>query len=505
MKIFKTSALQSLQMAPLLCLMACASIDVPAAPEFDAVTPARSTFVFAMDETATVTPTWWRQFDDPALVSLVELALKENRTLEAARANLAVADSTLKRARLERSYNAGSSADLSLGNRNGLSDVDLNLSGALSASWEYDAFGRIDAQIRSAELNRAAMAETKRDIAVLVASQTAQAYVDLRGAQQRLKVAEASAELQAESLGLLRELADAGRSNDLDFNRAESLYLTTRASLPVFRANVETARTRLAALTSIAAGNPRPIIRPLLKTGDIPVHRGPLSSGTPADLIRRRPDIRAAEARIAQQLALGEVERSRLFPVVTFNASLNSFFDSLRDVSNVNSLGFGIGPSISWEGPDLRRVRADIDINDMQTRAAIATYEQTVFDALSDVESSLALYKRELERRDDLVGASEAAEKALNLAQLRFQEGLDDFLDVLDAQRTLLETRDDLVQNDILMTTYAISAYRAFGGMWSDKELQDIRYTDPDSDPDLALAPKAAISNTADVLESQTL
>lgn len=477
MKSFRISISQISCVMPFLCLTACSTIDVPPAPEFEVVEPVRSGFVFAMEETAPITPTWWRQFDDPTLVALVELALQENRTLDVARANLAEAESVLRRAKLERSFDTSSSVSLLGSNSTIDNNISLGLSGSLGASWEIDAFGRIDAQIKAAEFNRDAAIEAKRDIAVLIASQTAQAYVELRGAQQRLKVAEASVGLQTESLELLRLLADAGRSNDLDLNRAESLYLTTRASLPIFRANVETARTRLAALTSIAAGNPQPIMLPLLEPGPIPAHRGTISSGTPSDLIRRRPDIRQAEARIAQQLSLGDLERARLFPSISLDLSLNSFFDSLSDTLSRKSVGFGFGPSIEWAGPDLRRVRADIDISDNQTRAAIANYEQTVFDALSDVESSLALYKRELERRDDLSGASAAALKSLVLAQLRFDEGLDDFLDVLDAQRTLLETRDDLVQNDILITTYAISAYRAFGGMWSDEELQNQRFS----------------------------
>ena len=369
----------------------------------------------------------------------------------------------------------------------------------MGASWEIDAFGRVEALIRSAEFDREAALQAKRDIAVLIAAQTAQAYIDLRGSQGRLEVAEASAELQTESLSLLRVLADEGRSNDLDFNRAESLFLTTRASLPTFRANVETARTRLAALTGAAAGDPTPLMSQLSETRPIPVHRGAISSGTPADLIRRRPDIREAEARISEQLALGEVERARLFPVLSFDASLNGLFGSLTRLIDPDIVGVGFGPSLTWEGPDLRRVRADIKVSDLETREAVAFYEQTVFDALSDVESALARYKRELERRDDLVGASEAAANSLRLARLRFQEGIDDFLDVLDAQRTLLDTRDDIVQNDIAIATNAISAYRAFGGMWSDEDIQNARY----ADGPVAEAPQSPLASNAP--ESQPL
>jgi multidrug efflux system outer membrane protein len=436
------------------------------------IEPKQTNFAYALDEMQPVVPNWWQQFNDPILISLVERALQENRSLQAAQANLSAADALFRRAELERSFDAGSASDLSVNKNTRVSDINASLSGGLTAVWEYDLFGGIDAQVRSAQLNREAVLQSKRDIAVVVAAQTAQAYVDLRGAQQRLAVAEASVVIQSDSLDLLRELADAGRSNDLDLNRAESLFLTTRASLPGFRANVQTAKARLAVLTAIEVAEPRPLMGKLNMPGEIPRHEGALGIGTPSELIRRRPDIRAAEARIAENLALSEAERARLFPRLTFNASLSTFFGSLGDLGDVNSLGFGIGPGISWEGPDLRRVRADIDVSDALTRAAVANYEQAVFSALSDVESALALYSREMERRADLVGAVTSAKNALRLARLRFKEGLDDFLDVLDAQRTLLETRDDLVQNDIAITTFAISVYRALGGMWTEAELE---------------------------------
>ncbi|GHA97809.1 multidrug efflux outer membrane protein OprN [Algimonas arctica] len=465
-------------MATWLCvsLSACASIDVPSVPEQPALNLESTSFanvpVADTPDSMNDVPNWWTLFDDPVLVDLVQSALSENRDLAVAQANITAADALLKRASLDRSYSTSSGTGLTLDNPTRSSDVDLNLSGTLGASWEIDAFGRIDEQIRAQTFNRDALVQARRDVAVLVASQTAQAYVDLRSAQQRLGVAQENAALQAEGLSLLNELVDAGRSNDLDLNRSRALYLTTRASLPAFRAAVASATARLNALTgAYASGDEKKGRSIASEQGAIPQHVGAMAIGSPATLVRRRPDIRAAEARVGERLALGEVERARLFPTLSFNADIGAFFGSFGDVTEVNSLGFGIGPALSWEGPDLRRVRADIDVTDAQTEAAFAAYEQTVFTALSEVETALALYAGEVERRDDLAGATDAARNALKLARLRFDEGLDDFLDVLDAQRTLLDAQDDLVQNDTLITTYAISAYRALGGMWTDAEL----------------------------------
>ncbi|MGJ8559196.1 MAG: efflux transporter outer membrane subunit [Litorimonas sp.] len=460
-----------------VALSGCATFDVPTRPVLPEVALASSTFqnssLSETSRTPEAIPNWWTRFDDPELVILVERALSENRNLAVAQANVATAEAQLRRAGLFQSYNVSSTSSAELNNSIGSTNIDRNVNGALRASWEFDAFGRIENQIRAIELNRDAVVQSRRDVAVLVASETAQAYVDLRSAQARLAVAQENAALQAEGLDLLTQLVEAGRSNDLDLNRSRAQYLTTRASLPTFRAAVASTTARLTALTGTYAGDNEGelLLSEPSRAGNIPHHQGALGSSSPEALIRRRPDIRAAEARLSQRLALAEVDRARLFPTLVFNADLRGFFGSVENFPDRTFFGLGVGPALNWEGPDLRRIRADIEVTDTQTVAAFAAYEQVIFTALSEVETALALYAGEVIRRDDLTDATEAASNALKLARLRFDEGLDDFLDVLDAQRTLLDAQDDLVQNDTLITTFAISAYRALGGMWTDAEL----------------------------------
>jgi multidrug efflux system outer membrane protein len=182
-------------------------------------------------------------------------------------------------------------------------------------------------------------------------------------------------------------------------------------------------------------------------------------------MIRRRPDIRRAEALIGRQLALSEATRADLFPTVSLNLDLSSIFDDTNDVGDLTSLGFGFGPSIQWAGPDLRRVRADIDISDARAEAEIAAYEDTVITALSEVEIALTNYTQELARRADLQQAAASAKRALELASLRFEEGQDDFLDVLEAQRTVLDAEDRLAESRLQASVQAIAAYRALGGV----------------------------------------
>jgi len=256
-----------------------------------------------------------------------------------------------------------------------------------------------------------------------------------------------------------------GRATALDINRADAQYRTTLAQLPSFQAVIDGALSRLAVLTGGSASEPVSEITDLRATArPIPSVSADIAMGTPADLIRRRPDIRAAETEIARRLALGEIDRARLFPTITLGLDLSALFGGGNRLDQLSSFGFGLGPAISWEGPDLRRVRADIKITDAETERAYQVYEQTVLQALSDVEIALTELVNERQRLSNLERAVVSARNAAEIAQLRFDEGIDDFLDVLDAQRTLLEAEDRLAQNELQTTRLAILTYRELGG-----------------------------------------
>jgi len=264
------------------------------------------------------------------------------------------------------------------------------------------------------QLGVEAAEQARRDVAVIISSETALAYVDLRGAQKRLQVARDNANTQAQSLELLNALLDNGRATALDINRADAQYRTTLAQLPIFQAIIDGAVSRLAVLTGSSASQPPSSITGLGQSPRaIPALSAAVTLGSPADLIRRRPDIRAAETEIARRLALGE---------------------------------------------------ADIDISDAETERAYKIYERTVLQALADVEVALANLINERQRQADLERAVASARGAVELAQLRFDEGVDDFLDVLDAQRTLLDSEDRLAQNELQTTRLAVLTYRELGG-----------------------------------------
>lgn len=446
---------------------------VPEAPITPATVVSSGPVFPALPEGPAPASAWWTGFDDPDLQQLVEKALAASPVLRGADASVDEAEAVLRLALLGQSPSTTTTTSATASRPAGGDDFTASGRAGLAASWELDAFGRLAAAVEAARSDRIAARELRRDLAVSIASETALAYIDLRSAEARLRVAEQNAAVQAESLALVRTLAENGRANDLDLSRAETQYRTTLASIPVFRAGITAASSRLAALTGTAATLPAPRHEP--GTGRIPRLTASLTSGTPEDMLRRRPDVRRAEARIASALALGTAARANLFPRITLNADL---FGLIRDTGvafNEDSIGLSVGPAISWAGPDLRRIYAGIDAADARTRAAAADYEATVLDALAEAETALSNYVTERQRRTDLEAALASARRALELAQLRFEQGLDSSLDVLDAQRTLLAAEEQLAVNEAEIARRTVRAYRSLGGIWTDEELTAFR------------------------------
>lgn len=468
----------------LFALLAAACVSVPAAPALppagiDAGSGFRSLAGSGPPDAA-----WWTAFDDPELQRLVEAALTASPVLRGADYSVAETEALLRLALLGRSPSLTASASATAARPAGGAD-DFQASGdaGLASGWELDTFGRLAAAIDAARFDETAARELRRDLAVTIASGTALAYVDLRSAEARLAVAAKNASTQKDSLDLVQTLFDNGRANELDLNRSETQYRTTLASLPVFRAAIASARNRLAALTGSAATLPAPVTSlEGERVARVPRLTASLSPGAPEEMLRRRPDVRLAEARIGAALALGEAARASLFPRITLNANL---FGLIRDSGvalNEDSIGLSFGPSISWAGPDLRRVYARIDANDARTLATVADYEAIVLEALAETETALSDYVTERERRASLEAALSSARRSFELSRLRFQEGLDSSLDVLDAQRTLLISEDQLAVNEAEIARRAIRAYRSLGGIWTDEELTAYR-ADPEENP----------------------
>lgn len=458
-----------------LIMAGCASVPEPPAAE---APPAAGDAFRAGASAEAVSADWWTGFNDPILTSLVDASLEASPALRAADFSVAEAEAALRLALLGASPTATSRAGVTAARPTGSGADRINVSatGTLAASWEFDAFGRIAALVEAARFDTAASRELRRDIAVTLASETALAYINLRGAEARLEVGRRNAQTQAEGLELVRTLVDNGRATQLDLEQAETQYRTTLASLPVYEADREAAISRLAALTAAPASAADPLVEQLTATpGLIPSLSAPLTAGTPEDLLRRRPDIRVAEAQIGAALALGEAARANLFPRITLNANLLGLVRNTGVALSDESIGFDFGPAISWAGPDLRGVYANIDAADARTGRLIANYQSTVLDALADAETALTNLAAESRRTADLEAALASARRAHDLARLRYQEGLDSYLNVLDAQRSLLDAEDRLAVNRAETARRAVRAYRSLGGIWTDEELAAFR------------------------------
>lgn len=474
-KVVSRYARQASAAALALIVAGCAS--VPERPVDDAPVAAGETFRAGVS-TQPVSSQWWTGFSDPVLTDLVNTSLQTSPALRGADFSVAEAEAALRLALLGASPTASSRAGLTAARPTGATAdrINVNATGTLAASWELDAFGRIAALVEAARYDAATARELRRDIAVTLASETALSYINLRGAEARLEVARRNAETQSEGLDLVRTLVDNGRATQLDLEQAQTQYRTTLANLPVYEADREAAISRLAALTAAPASSAGALLRQLAASpGLIPALDAPLTAGTPEDLLRRRPDIRVAEARIGAALAIGEAARADLFPRITLNANLLGLIRNTGVAVSDESIGFDFGPAISWAGPDLRGVHANIDVTDARTGQIIANYQSTVLDALADAEIALTDLAAENRRTADLDAALASARRALDIARLRYQEGLDSYLNVLDAQRSLLDAEDRLAVNRAETARRAVRAYRSLGGIWTDEELAAFR------------------------------
>lgn len=463
--------------AAALALMVAGCASVPERPLAEAA-PAAGEAFRANASSQPVASEWWAGFSDPVLASLVNTSLQTSPALRGADFSVAEAEAALRLALLGASPTASSRAGLTTARPTGATADRINVSATatLAASWELDAFGRIAALVEAARYDATTARELRRDIAVTLASETALAYINLRGAEARLGVARRNAETQSEGLELVRTLVDNGRATQLDLEQAQTQYRTTLANLPVYEADREAAISRLAALTAAPASAADALLQQLaVSPGLIPALDAPMTAGTPEDLLRRRPDIRVAEARVGAALALGEAARADLFPRVTLNANLLGLIRNTGVAISDESIGFDFGPAISWAGPDLRSVYASIDVTDARTGQIIANYQSTVLDALADAETSLTDLASETRRTEDLEAALASARRALDIARLRYQEGLDSYLNVLDAQRTLLDAEDRVAVNRAETARRAVRAYRSLGGIWTDEELAAFR------------------------------
>jgi multidrug efflux system outer membrane protein len=427
-----------------------------------------------------VTASFWRLFGDSTLDRLVDDALAANKDLARAQANLRASRAVARLAGFDAfpTITAAGQYTHTLESKDQLSFIP-NVTRAqrtidaydvgFDAFWELDFFGRVRRGIQAARADMRAAEAGVRDAQVTVTAEVARNYFVLRGLQEQLEVAQRNAHNQRQTVELTQVRLAAGRASELDTSRAEAQLLTTLATIPPLQSSIATTIYRLSVLTGRLPDALSEQLSPVRTSPTLP---GLNSIGSPEALLRRRPDIRVAEQNLAASTARVGVAVADLFPRVTFVGSVGYSAAHLSDVGKSSAETYNIGPSISWAAFDLGRVQARISAARAQTDAALAAYESTVLAALEETEGALITYGRAQAQRDTLAGAAESSSKAARLARQRYEGGLTDFLNVLQAERDALTAQEALAQSRTQAATALVAVYKALGGGWLDQPIK---------------------------------
>ncbi|UJJ33023.1 efflux transporter outer membrane subunit [Halopseudomonas maritima] len=455
-----------LPLALSVMLTACAvgpDYQAPAPVPLDGYSQARA---LATDQQAAEVR-FWSGFEDPQLASLIDHALADNLDLRTLLARYQGAEALLRGARRDRWPSvtlAGSAAEQHLAEvqrsdpaRERVEQYNL---GAV-ASWELDFYGRLQRAVEAGEADLQASAADLAAMQVAVAGQLASSYFALRGQQQLLAVAEENVELQQASLDIVSARVDAGSATEFDRVRAQAELDALRALVPQRQAAVQLSLHRLAVLTGQP---PAALNEPLSAPRPLPAISARIAVGTPADVLRRRPDIQAAERHLAAATARIGVATADLFPRFTLGALLGSVVGRDGDLFTAGAESRSVTLGIDWTFLDVEGVRARIAAADATGAERLAQYQQAVLLALEETENGLVRYRHAQERSRWLQASSEAAQAAVDQARLRYEQGYIDYFEVLDAEQQLTGVRSDLVQSRIDTATAMVSVYRSLAG-----------------------------------------
>jgi outer membrane protein, multidrug efflux system len=412
---------------------------------------------------------FWRTFNDSQLNGLIEEALIANHDGRVALARLREARTLRGEARLDfvpTITEQASRVDGQVSERqaplaSGIARERDYYETSFDAFWELDFFGRTRRGVEAASAEVQAAEADVYDTQVSVTAEVARNYFELRGAQARLEVARRNAENQSESLRLTTTRLEAGRGTQLDVSRAQAQLSATLGSIPDLEAEVNRTMLRLSVLVG---REPQALTAQLRKEEGLPNLPRAQSIGTPEALLRRRPDIIAAERQLAAATARVGISVADLFPRISFVGSWGFDAVSSSDLGNAGSESYAFGPSIRWAAFDLGRVRQQIKQREAQADGALARYEQTVLQALEETDASLTSYSKALAKQEHLKASAEASLEAASLARVRFENGATDFLIVLDAERNALQAEDALAQSETQTATALLAMYKALGG-----------------------------------------
>ena len=409
--------------------------------------------------------TWWRSFNDPVLDALIAEAQHVNpnvrtaglRIMEA-RAQLGIAGSTRFPQVQQVTGDLVRFGEVRDGapNTNG---VSLSAGGRIS--WEIDFWGRFRRGIEAADASYFASIAQYDDLQVLMAAQVAGFYCSIRTLEARLLIAQQSAALQKRNLDIAERLFKSGNDSELDVQQARAQYLGTLATIPAFETGVRQTQN---ALSTLLVRPPGPLPEMASGKNVIPQATLDVIVDIPADLLRRRPDIRVTEMQMAAQSALIGVSVADLYPSISLLGSVGVSASSLG--SSTRALTFGIGPSIVWNVFDHGRLTNAVLVQDARFQQLYEQFQDAVLRAAREVDDAAVGFAKTGEQIVLLADSVKAAQRSLDIATIQYREGLTDFQRVLDSQRVLFSQQDQLVSSQGGLTQNLIALYKAMGGGW---------------------------------------
>ncbi len=341
------------------------------------------------------------------------------------------------------------------------------------ASWELDIWGQVRRQVESSRASLQASEDARRGTLLSALAEVARDYVQLRGYQDQLRIVEENVRTAQQGVNLTRERAAAGVTTDLDVANATAQLNTTASQIPTLQQNIQ---AEINALSLLLGMPPRALESELATPQPIPPVPRHVPIGFPSEIVRRRPDIREAEAQLHAATADVGVAVAAFYPQVTLSGSFG--FQSLQfgELWKWQSRQYGVGPGVTLPIFQGGQLRYTLQLRKAKEREAAVNYVRTVLQAWHDVDNALTAYEREQQRRLQLIGAVAQNRRALALAQARYQQGVSDFLFVLTAEQNLLSTEQQLAISTTTVSTNLVALYLALGGGWQSFYPSDALY-----------------------------
>lgn len=414
------------------------------------------------DASTVVEHDWWTHFGDPTLDALIAEALANNKSLQIAKARVEEARANRGIARSSLFPQINAAASVSRGNQGLLtSDKTVNIADAeLDASWEIDLFGRNQARNREAAAILESEEAASQAVRIGLLAEVARNYFDMRNFERQIALTRQNLETQKKTLELTGVQLRGGDASDFDVQRAGAQVSTTESQVPVLEAAYESALNRL----NILLGHPPGTKDVLLK---IEQELRPLDHriliAAPATVIAARPDVRVAERRFAASISAKDAADAELFPDI----SLTAFF-GLQGASGLSATPWGVGANLLQPILNFGRIESQIDVANAQQKQAFLNYQQTVLEALENMENALSGYVRETTRNASLATGVAQNRRAEELARLQYANGFTGLLDLLVAQRNLLDAEASAAASDANLRKDLVAVYAAAGGGWRD-------------------------------------